>query len=29
MTLFVTDRNVGTAQAAMAQACVNAGVCGQ
>lgn len=27
MTLFVTDRNVETAQAAMAQACVAAGVC--
>lgn len=29
MTLFVTDRNVETAQAAMAQACVDAGVCGE
>jgi glucose/mannose transport system substrate-binding protein len=29
MTLFVTDRDVATAQAAMAQACVDAGVCGQ
>ncbi len=29
MTLFVTDRNVGNAQAAMAKACVDAGVCGQ
>lgn len=29
MTLFVTDRNVENAQAAMAKACVHAGVCGQ
>lgn len=29
MTLFVTDRDVAAAQAGMAQACVDAGVCGQ
>lgn len=29
MTLFVTNRDVAAAQAAMAQACVDAGVCGQ
>ena len=29
MTLFVTDRDVAAAQAGMAQACIDAGVCGQ
>ena len=29
MTLFVTDKDVAAAQAGMAQACVDAGVCGQ
>jgi glucose/mannose transport system substrate-binding protein len=29
MTLFVTDRDVAAAQAALAQACIDAGVCGE
>lgn len=29
MTLFVTNRDVAATQAAMAQACVDAGICGQ